>query len=220
MIFFQSASFQYLASASAETLPSSGTVMLWVLTNALLGTGESMLFQAANSRLTTNVTPKIRCRIGRTAFITSNITLSSANVLYHIAATYNSANGDNSIYVNGVLDIANITGTGSALANNTIYIGSNNGATEWADGYYEDYRIYNRILTADEILSIYTSRGADRIYNGLIHRWLMREVPGGAVGTVYDWVNTANNLSPVVAQTYSDSILKLHRPNIRRFVSG
>jgi len=46
-------------------------------------------------------------------------------------------------------------------------------------GYLEDVRIYDRVLSAEEMQSIYHSAGADNIAYGLKNRWVLNEMPEG-----------------------------------------
>lgn len=58
------------------------------------------------------------------------------------------------------------------------------------NGDLHDIRIYNRVLSASEILTIYNSRGKDSIVYGLVDRWTCDEGVNGSTlsgsGTVKD----------------------------------
>ena len=88
----------------------------------------------------------------------------------HICGTCSSG-GTSRLYVNGV-ETANGSFAGRTLnqSNNGIHIGANRNGTdvgEFWQGYLHDLRVYDRVLTAEEINTIYTTRGKDRILSGL-----------------------------------------------------
>ena len=94
---------------------------------------------------------------------------------YHIVVTYvnSSTANDPIIYVNGVAKATSeeYTPAGTSLTgtNNIMAIGyGGTAASNPIDGRVSDVRVYNRILTADEVLAIYNARGRDNIRNGLV----------------------------------------------------
>jgi hypothetical protein len=120
----------------------------------------------------------------------SNVEVTGSTVLnystwYHVALTYDGANLI--CYVDGV----NVGSTASTLSLETctypLYIGGNNNATEPAisfdpwTGEVEDVRIYDRALTAAELLCIAT--GGDNIIRGLNYSYALNEAAPGVVAT-------------------------------------
>lgn len=80
----------------------------------------------------------------------NGIPIGSGRNWYHIAGVYDSVAGNVKVYVNGVL--GGTTGSLSSLTQNsthTIKIG-----TTWS-GTIDDVRIYNRALSASEVLQLY-----------------------------------------------------------------
>ena len=85
----------------------------------------------------------------------------------HVVATYDNATHSSNIYVNGVLK-------GSAAAGSFYYGTSNQPMyfpTQYSGGYnnngtFDEFRIYNRSLSADEVKELYLSKG-------LIGHWKM-----------------------------------------------
>ena len=101
----------------------------------------------------------------------------SQNIWYHVLITYNnnSTTNDPSIYINGisqsVSEISTPNGslpteTGSLILGN-IYTETESYTYNF-DGWIQDVRIYNRILSADEISILYNSRALKVVQEGLV----------------------------------------------------
>lgn len=67
-----------------------------------------------------------------------------------------SSSGELKIYVNGVL-VSTVANYGKGNAGGSSNIGSMYGSQDFFSGYIDDLRVYNRILTASEVSSIYNS---------------------------------------------------------------
>lgn len=87
---------------------------------------------------------------------------------HHVAVTYNPASPGTApvMYIDGVSQtITTVTaasGTRTSDVTFTLFMGNwSSGVGREFDGLMEDARIYGRILTANEILSIYTAKGRD-----------------------------------------------------------
>ncbi len=105
-----------------------------------------------------------RCNYGATAtnFYLTDINYND-NVWRHVAwtLTYASAGSDKSvwnIYINGVYKATNTHYyPDPAITRTLCYLGKSN----WADGYYngyiDDFRIYNRVLSANDVLNLYSN---------------------------------------------------------------
>ncbi|MCA9398347.1 MAG: LamG domain-containing protein, partial [Candidatus Omnitrophica bacterium] len=76
------------------------------------------------------------------------------NTWNHLCAAYSNADGGN-IYVNGTSQ-ASATGAGSNLTTNseTLFIGGRSGASDCMDGFLDEVRIYDRVLSASEIAQL------------------------------------------------------------------
>ena len=88
---------------------------------------------------------------------------------YFVAATSFFANGfDKNLYIDGVLvDHKNSSNTGTAQ--NRFYLGSDrDGQAEDYAGTIDDFRVYTKALTPDEIMTIYLSDGKDHMNVGLL----------------------------------------------------
>jgi uncharacterized repeat protein (TIGR01451 family) len=86
----------------------------------------------------------------------NSVTIRSLNTWYHVAGVYNAANRTLDIFVNGVLDNGILTGSVPAvqsLPNSNVYIGRRSNGYYFA-GVIDEVQIYNRALSASEILAI------------------------------------------------------------------
>jgi hypothetical protein len=81
------------------------------------------------------------------------------------------------------------------------------------NGIIDDVRIYNRVLTASEVATIYACRGSDSIYYGCLDRWLLNE---GSKRTIISGSNIIKDMvgaqhgSPIgsPAPTWDETFLK------------
>ena len=92
---------------------------------------------------------------------------------YNVIITYNHSDVANNpiIYVNGasvaITESKTPVGTAFVETDSELAIGASSFGTALT-GTITGARIYNRILTADEVLAIYNARGRDNIRNGLV----------------------------------------------------
>ena len=101
----------------------------------------------------------------------------STNTWYHVFATYDGATFK--MYLNGQqINSLSISGSIQYSTSNTLCIGSEPGAVCNAGGYFkgkiDDVRIYNRALSATEVLGIYKSGETTKktvSQNGLLAWW-------------------------------------------------
>ncbi len=126
-------------------------------------------------------------------------------------------NSITSVYINGVLDGGPTTVAGAAVAAATMTIGNRTGAanTEGLNGLIEDFRVYNRELSAAEIATIHAARGVDGIVEGLVMRVPMREGadgtnPSGA-GFVKDVSDAKNNFTATGSPAYASGVIRSRR---------
>jgi hypothetical protein len=113
------------------------------------------------------------------------------DVLYHIAVTHDRSSLANTpkFYVDGVLYpttvLATPTGT---LANATQYTFFNQaGATQGWNWEADDIRIYSKVLTQEEILSIYNTRSGDSVRDNLQVHLKCIEGQAGAFAILRDY---------------------------------
>lgn len=138
----------------------------------------------------------------------------SASVWYHIAFTCVDNNGDIKIYVDGDYK-ETVDADLNSPTNTTLSLGARQGNGE-LEGYLDDVRIYDRVLSAEEIATIYACRGSDGIVDGFMHRWMLNEGHDGEVasgaGTVKDSAGSLNGTPAGTGDaTYTATRLKLGR---------
>jgi hypothetical protein len=143
----------------------------------------------------------------------------SLSTVYHFAGTFLSTNsgtfkGSWDCYLNGIKD--NAATNNFALAGTAIlpHTGSNWDIAHnnpWPDSESNneiwDLRVYQRLLSANEIQTIYTARGHDGIVDGLVGRWLHNERTDGLAaiaGSVRDtspsqWATATVTSDPLYA---------------------
>jgi len=213
---FRAGNSDYLSSVSSFTPPTNCSVAFWIyptnLGSRILGSDN--LWEISFDLLTPSTGRIINDLFQGGANFYSNQSLNTEK-LYHVVCTRASDNSG-SIYINGIFDSTASTLSGSPPAA-TLNLGIRPGGTVYFDGYLQDVRIYNRVLAADEILTIYSCEGVDGIAQGLIHRWLLNEKPIGTIASgassIIDIGTGSLNMTPTNTPEYSGSILK-----IRRFV--
>jgi len=76
------------------------------------------------------------------------------NKWYHLVATYDTTNGLKA-YVNGTLEASASANGGIKSTNKALFIGARNGLYNFFNGIIDEVAIYNRSLSADEILEHY-----------------------------------------------------------------
>lgn len=110
---------------------------------------------------------------------------------YHVAEVFDSSAKTLSLYVNGVLVMSNSTGTDVPVSDGggSFYLGTD-GFTAKLKGTLDDARVYNRALSATDVMTLYTSTGpwSGDITTGLIHYWKLDE---GSGTTANDSAETA-----------------------------
>lgn len=94
-----------------------------------------------------------------------------ANTLYNVTFTFNSATGAAVIYLNGsVLSSQTTTAGAITYAAHPVILGANHGASpvgEYFPGSIYNTRIYNRILSATEVLNNFNTQKSRFGYNGV-----------------------------------------------------
>ena len=101
----------------------------------------------------------------------------SLNTWYHVAITRNTTTGLKSIFVNGTLEgTQNIADPGTNI-NKPFTVGYDTGFPDNGfSGIIDDLRMYDRVLSNNEIETIYSAQGIDNILDGLVLRNLFKGV--------------------------------------------
>ncbi len=121
------------------------------------------------------------------------------------------------VWLDGVENALSFTpanGSGVTAGNDSVWLhrGSKDNADAW-DGIVYELRFYNRRLAANEITSIATMRGQDRILNGLILHWHGDQgAPGTSVSAVTDRSgNGYNGTTSGTAPTFAEDVVHTRR---------
>lgn len=107
-----------------------------------------------------------------------------AGTLYHVCAVAEYSNAILRLYINGVQNnsvaIAGWTGATSDTASLAATMAART-STDSINGVLDDVRVYNRVLSANDVASIYWGGGRDTVVNGMVERWKFMD---GALGAV------------------------------------
>lgn len=165
IVFNGTNAYVNIGQPSYTASPTQISVSLWLNTNTLTGGSENLRYAISREwidkgwmiRLST-ADDKIYW-YHRAGGAWPNVATSNAIVAdtwYHIVTTLDTVTGTIKIYVNGQLD--NTAGGGSTITTAAVdvLIGSSALQTSRAwSGMLSDVRIYNRVLTAQEIVQLY-----------------------------------------------------------------
>ena len=104
----------------------------------------------------------------------------TTNTWHHVVLTYNGTHETSILYLDGVrYNVVIQTAGQNHLNMNPFYIGSDGGGGGGTYGSkIDDFRIYNRVLTQDEVLALYKSKEIvinqsqnNKLTNGLVGYW-------------------------------------------------
>lgn len=128
------------------------------------------------------------------------------NTWYHVAIVW-SKTGTPAIYIDGssvaITTVSTPSGTADNDAAHRMYIGNRGNGDRSFDGLMADLRVYDAAMTAGEIQTIFSSRGADDIVRSLTRRWSMSpHVPGLAANTPYTGQTQVTNPSVNVLSVF------------------
>lgn len=175
-------------SLTGYTVPSEVTISFWLQLNTG-GVVQRPFGANGNFELRTNATNQLTADIfggGSTGTTALNV-----GELYHVMVTGSDSGDSSQVFVNGVLDSSNAGQTDTATGPFLSYGRSEGNAAQFLDGVVADFRIYNRVLSAEEAQTIYASRGHDSIVDGLeVRHTLSEKSPGSNVNPLID-SNTA-----------------------------
>lgn len=106
---------------------------------------------------------------------TTGTTNIAVGTTFHVCGVRDATAGLLRIYINGVQEGTAAAGAAGTASGENFNIGRRPNASRYFNGAIEDPRVYNRALSADEVQTLYLSRGRDYMYNGLVGRWLFTE---------------------------------------------
>jgi hypothetical protein len=195
------ASSQYLSmnnSLTATQNQSGVSMCLWVQPVTLTGVERYLMAFTVNGSLTSvraalsvrsGISYRARSRRLDTDLVSivDSTTVPATGTKAHICATYGWSTGAMVIYVNGVQENSLALGGWTGNSSNTIAGGSGIGSgpdhssSTMTDAIFDDIRVYQRVLTANEIRNIASGKGRDSVVNGMFERW---KLMGGAIGSI------------------------------------
>ena len=116
-------------------------------------------------------------------------------------------------YVDGVFVGEDITSSNGPRNVTTAWaIGAQANGGRASDGFIADCRVYTRALSEAEILTAYTTRGADGIVDGLLWRLRLNEATPGAAGfTAKNQAELDFSVTPQNAPVYAEDTLRHRR---------
>lgn len=157
--------------------------------------------------------------VGQPTTLTANNAVNT-NVWQHLAATWDGVTMR--LYVDGVQVITAAKG-GTLTADTTPIsvgaVGTGTTADSYLSGNIEDIRIYNRAMTANEIMTIFTTDGADYIMDGVLLRLPLNEGGEGVAATTAGafkdiGINKLNG-NPVGSPTFAGGITSFAKRVLR-----
>lgn len=189
-------STQYLNAGQFNLSGNAMTFEGWVKVNAFK-TGSPYISSILGIEVGDNNSAMLRFGDGNLAnnklqfilsFGSSQIKLNSntglnTNTWYHIAATYDGSLMK--LYINGALD-ASTSGSGNFTANGILYLGRNYDNSRALNGFMDEFRVWKKALTAQEVLDNKCNVGASSA--GLEANWKMDE--GSGSGALDATLNT------------------------------
>jgi prepilin-type N-terminal cleavage/methylation domain-containing protein len=155
-------------SGSGYNLEDSFTIEYWVKLDALPDAGNPGVGQIGNNKdicITTNGLVYAEARPTAAPWIEAWSTSQlSINVWYHLAATFDKSGSNSNIklYINGGLEDSNtVVNTPFNTTGNSIRIGCQiHDLGDYLDGFIDNVRIYNTVLSAFEIQQHYAKEAA------------------------------------------------------------
>ena len=183
-------------NSSLETFPNGLTIEAWVKSDGLFyNSNHSIVYKDNMFRLSPKAGQKkmtFSIFDGSWKTVTSNLG-NTVSQWHHFVGTYDPHSGQVCIYLDGVAGSCTASGT---INTNTqaLYIGKDN-STNYFDGNIDEVAIYDRLLTAAEILEHYQS--GESTYC---------ESQDSLVDN--QWVNVATTLDGTSSKIYIDGILQ------------
>ena len=193
MSFNAASTNQVVVPASTNFDTTNGTFVFWMRSSGVIGTNEAMLLDRRNPAglilvQSTNGTIRFDTTKPADQSITSVSTNLSDNKWHLVALVYNQgANGECDLYVDGALDSLNFNANPWAWTPGVEFeFGLSHDTANWGpyNGELGDLRIYNRILTAAEVKSIFDA--GDLVDTNALVMRLNFQAPPGA-GALLRW---------------------------------
>ena len=206
---------QELASVANVTPPTpAGTLSFWLNLPTIGPPGYimGMSLNWAVRMLGANLTLNLLRATSKPMVVANPFT---ANTWHHVVAAYlwnGATKTDITCYIDGVSYGTDNDNDGAQVA--AIQYLASVGGAGFMPCRLADFRIYNRQLSENEILTIHACRGVDGIVSGMTHRWLMKEgaegVAATGAGAVKDLIGGVN-MTPANSPTWQADPLRSRR---------
>lgn len=219
------------------------SVSAWIYTQSNLGGADQQIMSfsigpppgtSTNSRFSFEIdgvtTPGALDLGGRATDAEGQHILSSSGLItedawHHVVGCIDYTNSIHYIYIDGVLNTSGAPSGGAYAAAQTAAtnskcgcIGAEDDASgEFFDGFIEDARLYQRLLSAAEVATIYATRGADSIVWGLALRYPLFGSEGGSAAVCPEVTGNRPAAAGANSPTFAAGILNPRRryvPNI------
>ena len=131
---------------------------------------------------------------------------------YHLAGQF-VPNTAVQVWLDGILSSEKTGSIPATMYNpvNDLHFASRPEGGQNLNGILDDIRIYNRNLSAAEMITIHTARGRDNIIEGLVSRWSVNEGASGVTlsgsNSIKDLGANGNHGTPEGSPVYGESIL-------------
>jgi len=167
-------------TASAITVPANGSLCFWIIPRNLGGTTRILGFDDAfEGRFDGTTLYHEWTQSGGGGEVVGTF---ANDTLYHVVCTWNGTTEVGEAYLDGAF-VTSGSGYNDNPSSGILSLNSRAGSGELVSEFY-DVRIYNRVLSAAEIQTMFNARGADGICDGMLHRWKLDELaPGATLGT-------------------------------------
>lgn len=170
------------------------TVMGWLKWRVDSGNTTLSVWDGASNRchrMSAATGPtEMRSRIstdGSNQLSTSSSTALTLNQWYHMALMYDGT--DLEFWLDGVEDATSVNAGGLFASTGRFAIGGQQGGANTCDADHADVRVYSRLMSPEEMQTIFAARGHDGIVNGLEFRAQLNE---GGIGTLVSAINPAD----------------------------
>lgn len=159
----------FIDIGNISNLETSGSLCAWIKPYSY-GENAGRIFDKSTDTiaeafsLSINNSNRLAFHTGGSVALISNH-LITYNDLIHVILTFDGTT--KKLYINGNLNTTSSNAFLPAIINNPIFIGNRSGSTDCSfDGIIDDVRIYNRVLTSDEVKTIYKQTNAIKIITG------------------------------------------------------
>lgn len=173
-----------LGSPAALNSGSGLSISGWVKFNpAGMGVYQVLISKGADSAFELNKSSDncLRVELYTGAYYRAQeatCSLTNANTWYYVTATYSVSSGAIKLYVNGVSGSVSLVDSVHAGPTNTagnVYIGARSAGSLDLNGSLDDLRVYNRVLSDQEVANIYGSYNSQvsvsSLQKGLVGDW-------------------------------------------------